>query len=53
MVIRPGIQVKPVKRDPLVADGDFSERGPDLGIEAITVHAQIERRIAQANQPGQ
>jgi hypothetical protein len=52
MVIRPGIQVKPVKSDPLVADRYFSERRADLRVEAVAVHAKVERRIAQANQPG-
>lgn len=48
MVVCPSVQVKAVKGDSLVADGDFSEIGPNLGIEAVTVHAQIERGIAKA-----
>ena len=53
MVIRPGIQVKPVKCDSLVANWNFGEKGPNFSIESVAVHTEIERRIAQADQPGQ
>jgi hypothetical protein len=39
MVVRPGVQVKPVEGNPLIANRDFGERGPHLRIEAIAVHA--------------
>ena len=50
MIIRPGIQVKPVESDALLTDRNFNEVWPHFLVEAITVHAEIERRIAQAQQ---
>lgn len=50
MVLGPGIEVKSVESDPLIANGYFSEIGPDFTIESVAVHAQIERRIPQPNQ---
>lgn len=53
MFIRPGVQVKPVEGNPLVADRDLGEIGPHLRVEAVTVHAEILGGIADTNEPGQ
>ena len=44
-MIRPGVQFKLVESNPLGADGDFGEVASDLAVEAVAVHAQIERGI--------
>jgi hypothetical protein len=49
-VIHPGIQFKSVKGNALLPDRDFHQTGPDLAVEAVPVHAQVERRIPQADQ---
>ena len=49
-MIHPGVQFKSVEGDALFADTDFSQKGPHLGVEAVAVHAEIARRIAEANQ---
>lgn len=51
MVINPGVQFKPVERDPLSTDRDFSEVGPDVGIEPVAVHAEVARCVPEAQQP--
>jgi hypothetical protein len=50
-LIHPGVQFKSVESDALFADTDFDEVRPHLGVEAVAVHAEIARRIAEANQP--
>jgi hypothetical protein len=49
-LIHPGIQFKSVEGDALLADTDFSQIRPYLGVEAVAVHAEVARRIAKANQ---
>lgn len=49
-MIHPGVQFKSVEGDALLADTDFSQKRPYLGVEAIAIHAEIARRIAEANQ---
>ena len=51
-MLHPGVQFKPVEGDALFADADFDEIRPYLGIEAVAIHAEVARRIAEANQPG-
>ena len=53
MVIDPGVQFKTIKGDPLPADGDFSEVGADVSVEAATVHAEVARGVTKAQQPRQ
>jgi len=53
MVLCPGIEVKTVEGNALIADGYFGEIRANFGVEAVAVHAQIERCIAQPNQAGQ
>ncbi|MFB3088406.1 MAG: hypothetical protein ACE10E_08880 [Acidiferrobacterales bacterium] len=52
ILIHPGIQVKAIEGNALFADRDFSELGPYLGIEPIAVHAEIVRRVSQAQETG-
>ena len=46
IVVGPGIEVKPVKRDSLRADGDHIQERTNVAIEAIFVHAEIGRGVA-------
>ena len=46
MVIGPGVEVKSVEGDALITNGDLSEVGPHVGVEAVAVHAEILGRIA-------
>ena len=50
MVVGPGIEVKAVEGNSLGADGDLGEMRPHGGIEAVAVHAEIARCIAQADE---
>ncbi|MGB5761048.1 MAG: hypothetical protein WBM58_00705 [Sedimenticolaceae bacterium] len=45
-MIHPGVQFNSVEGDALIADWNFGEVRPHLGVEAIAVHAQIEGRVA-------
>lgn len=53
IVVGPGIEVKPVKGNPLRADRDHGKEGTYVAIEAIFVHAEILRSIAQADETRQ
>ncbi len=50
IVVGPGIEVKPVEGDPLRADRDLGKHRTNVAIEAIFVHAEIGRGIAQADE---
>jgi hypothetical protein len=50
IVVGPGIEVKPVKGDPLGADWDRGEERTNLAIEAIFVHPEVRRGVAQSNE---
>ncbi len=52
ILIHPGVEFKPVQGDPLRADGNLGEEGPDLGIEAVAVNAEIEGGVPQPDEPG-
>ena len=49
-MIHPGVQFKPVEGNPLLADWDSRQMGPNLRVETIPVHSQIKGGIAQAQQ---
>ena len=38
MVIRVGIELQSIKRDPLDTDGDLGQIGADIRVEAVLVH---------------
>jgi hypothetical protein len=50
IVVGPGIEVKPVKGDPLCADRYCQQKRSHLAIEAILVHAEVGRGIAQSDE---
>jgi hypothetical protein len=49
-VVYPGIQFKAIKGNTLLSDANFNEIRPHLGVEAVPVHAQIERRVPETDQ---
>jgi hypothetical protein len=53
IVVGPGIEVKPVESDPLGADWNHGEQRTNLVIEAILVHSEIRRGVAQADKTRQ
>jgi len=52
IVVGPGVEFKPIEGDALAADGDHGDVGSDLAVEAIAVHAEVLRGIAQAQYAG-
>ena len=53
IVVCPAIEVKAIKGHSLHADGKIGECGTDFPIEAVLIHAQVGRGIAQANESRQ
>ena len=49
-MIHPGVQFKSVEGNALLADADYSEMRSHLGVEAVAVHAEIVRRVAETDQ---
>lgn len=49
-MVDPGIQIKSVEGDALLADTDFNQIGADLRVEAVAVHPDVEGRIPQPDQ---
>jgi hypothetical protein len=52
IVVNPAVEFKPVEGNRLFAEGDFGEKGTDLGVELVAVHTQVARRIPQPDQAG-
>ena len=50
-MLDPGVQFKAVERDALSTNWDFREACPDFRVEAITVHTQVTRGIAETEEP--
>jgi len=50
IILRPRIEFKPIERDTLRADGHEFKPRTHLAVETVLVHAEIARRIAQANE---
>jgi hypothetical protein len=48
IVIRPCVEVKAIEGHSLRADRDRGEKGADFAVEAVFVHAEIGRGVAQA-----
>jgi hypothetical protein len=53
IVVGPGIEVKPVKGDPLRANWDLGKLRTNVAVEAILVHAEVRRSVAHANEARQ
>jgi len=52
-VIHPGVEIKPVEGDALLADRVLGQIWTHLGVEAVTVHAEVIGRFPQANEARQ
>ena len=50
IVVCPAIEVKAIKGHSLHADGKIGECGTDFPVEAVLIHAQVPRCIAQADE---
>jgi hypothetical protein len=50
ILVCPAIEVKAIKGHSLHADGKVDECGTDFPIEAVLIHTQVPRRIAQADE---
>ena len=50
ILIHPGVNFKSVKGNALVSDGDLCQIGPNVGIEAVSVHAQVKGCISEADE---
>lgn len=49
-MFHPGVQFKAVERDALSTNRDFSQLRTNLDVEAVPVHTEIARRIAEAKE---
>ena len=49
-MLHPGIEFKSVEGDALPPDANFHQIRPYLGVETITVHAEVAGRVPEANQ---
>ena len=49
-MLRPGVQIKPVKGDALLTDRNFHDMRSNLLIEAVAVHAKIIGRIPESDE---
>ena len=47
ILIRPGIEVKPVEGDALGANRDHLDERANLSVEAVFVHAKVHRGVAK------
>jgi hypothetical protein len=52
MFLRPRVQFKPIECDPLNADRYLGEARPHLGVEAVSVHAEITGRVTEPEEAG-
>jgi hypothetical protein len=50
IVVGPGIEVKPVESDSLSANWDHGKSWTNVAIEAIFIHAEIGRGVAQPDE---
>ena len=50
IILRPGIEFKPIERDSLGADRHEFKPRTYLAVETVFVHAEIAGRIAQADE---
>jgi hypothetical protein len=53
MLLCPRVQFKSVECNALGADRDLGEIAADFGVEAVAVHAEIGRRVAEADEAGE
>jgi hypothetical protein len=48
IVLNPCVQFKAVESNPLASNAELGEARPDLAVEAVTVHAEVARGVAEA-----
>jgi len=53
IVVRPGVEVKPIEGNAAIAYRDLGEKRAHLGVEAVAVHAEIRRRVAVSDETRQ
>jgi hypothetical protein len=53
MLVEPGVHIKAVKGNALLADWDFGDEWTHLGVEPIPVHAQVRGCVFQPDGPGE
>jgi hypothetical protein len=47
--VEPSVQIKAIEGHPLPANPNFGDMWANLGIEPISVHAEVARGVLQAN----
>lgn len=52
-MVSPSIQFKTVEADALNANRNFGEIGANVGVEAIAIHSEIGRRVAEPHDAGE
>ena len=52
ILIGPGVEVKAVEGNALVADRNFRDAGSNLAVESVAVHAEIGGRVAKTDEAG-
>ena len=50
MLLHPGVELKAVEGNALGANRDLGDIGAYFGVEAVSVHAQVARGVAEAQQ---
>ena len=50
-MVDPPVKFKTVKGHALATDANFSNQGPHLGVEAVAIHAEVTRGIAETEEP--
>jgi hypothetical protein len=53
ILIHPGVQIKSVEGDALLAYRDFNEIGANFPVEAVAVHANIEGCVPESDKAGE
>lgn len=52
MLLHPGVEFKAIEGNALGANRDLGDIGAYFGVEAVSVHAQVARGVAEAQQAG-
>ena len=52
IVVDDRIEFNTIKGDGLLAEGNFSQEGAQLGVELVAVHARVRWRVADTQQTG-
>jgi len=53
MLLCPRVQFKPVEGNALGANRDLGEIAADFGVEAVAIHAEVSRRVAEPDEAGE